>query len=133
MLVVAWPLSEYVHKRLPIKALATHIVEAFVNVGAAECAHASPVVVVSLRNIPLLTAQHFNVSGAQAVAGDDGSFVGLVARERVVRRSDLVSRRELVKGASVALAFLEGLSDHVRNLGKAQENVCNVEQQVPGV
>ena len=101
MIVVARPLLEHVNELVGREVVTSDFVHAFLHVAAADCADSSPVVVVRLHDVPLGSAEKFNVGGSDTVTRDDGTFIGVIAREGVVRRSDLRLSCKFVECATV--------------------------------
>lgn len=116
-----------------MEIVTTNGVHALVHILASESADTSPVVIVGLGDVPLLSAEHLDVCRAESVTGNNGTLVGIVTRDSIVGGGDLGLSREFIEGASICLTLLEGITDHVRDLGESQEGVREIDQKIIGV
>ena len=130
MLIVRGPLEENVANILWGNVVAADCVHAISHILAAECANASPMIIVCLGHIPVILCQQVDVSGAKSVTSNNCSLVFLSTSNRIVWWGNLRGGRELVESTVICATSLEGVTDYFHVLWVSSEDKSDILKQI---
>ena len=102
VLVVRGPLEKDVCELLWSNLVSANGFHAVSNILASDGAHTSPVVVVSLDNIPVIRTEQVDMCGTHSILCDHSTLPVQRASNGEIRGSDLGSIGELLEGAIIS-------------------------------
>ena len=102
LLIIRGPLEKDICELLWGNLVSADGIHAVSDILASDCANTSPVIVVSLGNIPVIRTEQVDMNGTHSILGDNSTLPVLRASNCKIRGSDLGSIGKLLEGAIIS-------------------------------
>jgi hypothetical protein len=130
VLVVGRPLEQDVGELLWGDVVSTDGVHVVLHPLASNVADTGPVIIISLRNVPVIRGQIINMSRSKSILGNNGTLLILGAGNSEIGGCNLRSVSQHLEGAIIGSTLLKGVSDKLHVLSVTHEDEANVFQEV---